>query len=330
MTRRRSGTNWSGLRSLIESSLRRQPGFQKNFRLDERIQTLGEGLFHKNYVFQAGDQELVLRLVKVESGLQSRTEAVAAVRRESKTLQTLQSLEFPFAVPKLICLVTDDSGEIVGLIESAVAGMPLNGFLHRFETESQMETIAQVASAVHSLPKSKFPHLVSRSDSRTHVLEELNGLPGSLFEQFGEAALARQWIMRNLLEGRTSTVLHGDLLPQNLLLSIEDDPEIAVVDWECAQIGDAAYDLAIVTRGFRRPFGIKNGLPRLVSLYNEEAEQKISPSAVVVHELLLHLHWLADSQTENRPGGHGPEHYADLLVSILRRALALDANKSQT
>jgi aminoglycoside phosphotransferase (APT) family kinase protein len=338
MTRRRSGTNWSQLRSLIESSLSQRPGFQKNFRLEEKIQTLGEGLFHKNYAFEAGDQELVLRLEKVESGFRNRTEAAAAVRREVKTLQTLQSLEFPFAVPELICLVTDDSGETVDLIESAVAGLPLNGFLHRFETESHLKTIAQVASAVHSLPKSKFPHLESRSDSRTHVLEELNVLPGSLFQPFGEAALARQWIMRNLPASRASTFLHGDLLPQNLLLTIGDDPEnvlggdpeLAVVDRECAQIGDAAYDLAIVTRGVRRPFGLKNGLPRFVSLYNEEAEQKISPSEVVVHELLLHLLWLAESQTENRPGGHGPEHYADLLVSILRRALALDVNKSQT
>jgi aminoglycoside phosphotransferase (APT) family kinase protein len=114
---------------LIESSLRQQPGFQKSFRLADRIQPLGEGLFHKNYLFAAGDQELVLRLVKVEPALQSRAQAIAAVRRESETLQALQSLEFPFAVPELICLVTDDAGKMVGLIESAVAGMPLNGFL---------------------------------------------------------------------------------------------------------------------------------------------------------------------------------------------------------
>ena len=92
----------------------------------------------------------------------------------------------------------------------------------------------------------------------------------------------------------------------------------------------AAYDLAIVTGGVRRPLGVANGLQRLVLFYNEAAEQKIPPSAVVVHELLLHLHWLAESQTETRPGGHGPEHYANLLGSILRRAFALDANKSQT
>jgi aminoglycoside phosphotransferase (APT) family kinase protein len=330
MTRRRSGTNWSWVRSLIESSLRQQPGFQENFRLEGKICTLGDGLFHKNYAFEAGDKELVLRLAKVECGLQSRTEAVAGVRNESKTLQTLQLLEFPFAVPEMICLVRDDSGETIGLIESAVAGLPLNFLSRGFNAESQLETIAQVASAVHRLPKSKFTHLVQRSDSRTHVLEELNVLPASLFEEFREAAMAREWILCNLAEARTSTVLHGDLLSQNLLFAIPDDHEIAVLDWECAQIGDAAYDLAIVTRGVRRPLGVANGLQRLVSFYNEAAEQEIPPSAVVVHELLLHLHWLAESQTENRPGGHGPEHYVNLLGSILKRALALDTNKSQT
>ena len=324
MTRRRSGTNWSWLRSLIEDSLRQQPGFQENFRLEGKIRTLGDGLGHKSYAFEAGDKKLVLRLAKVE-------EAVAGVRSESRTLQALQALEFPFRIPELICLVTDDSGESIGLIESAVEGMALNFFSRGFNAESQLKTIAQAASAVHRLPKSKFTHLVQRSDSRTHVLEELNVLPASLFEEFGEAAMAREWILCNLRpEGRTSTVLHGDLLPQNLLFAIRDDREIAVVDWEYAQIGDAAYDLAIVTRGVRRPLGVANGLQRLVLFYNEAAEQKIPPSAVMVHELLLHLHWLAESQTENRPGGHGPEHYANLLGSILRRALALDANKSQT
>jgi hypothetical protein len=50
MTRRGSGTNWSWLRWLIEFNLRQRPGFQKDFRLDGRIETLGQGLFHRNYL----------------------------------------------------------------------------------------------------------------------------------------------------------------------------------------------------------------------------------------------------------------------------------------
>jgi hypothetical protein len=86
------------------------------------------------------------------------------VRSESKTLQTLQLLEFPLRIPELICLVRDDSGESIGLIESAVAGMTLNFLSRGFNAESQLKTIAEVASAVHRLPKSKFTHLVQRSE----------------------------------------------------------------------------------------------------------------------------------------------------------------------
>ena len=98
-----------------------------------------------------------------------------------------------------------------------------------------------------------------------------------------------------------------------------------LLDWECARIGDPAYDLAIVTRGIRKPLGVPDGLHRLVQFYNEVAEHKISPSAVVVHEALLHLNWLAEAaeaRARNDFGGHGPEHYADLLGGILRRARA--------
>jgi len=44
---------------------------------------------------------------------------------------------------------------------------------------------------------------------------------------------------------------------------------------------------------------------------------------VVVHKVLLHLHWLAEAveaKTKNRFGGHAPEHCANLLGGILRRA----------
>jgi aminoglycoside phosphotransferase (APT) family kinase protein len=101
--------------------------------------------------------------------------------------------------------------------------------------------------------------------------------------------------------------------------------QIAVVDWEAARIGDPAYDLAIVTAGVRRPLGITDGLQRLVDLYNETTLQKIEPDAVIVHELLLHLDWLAEAAERKRnkdAGGHVPDHYAGLIRGILRRAKA--------
>lgn len=126
----------------------------------------------------------------------------------------------------------------------------------------------------------------------------------------------------HLPEERPSAVLHGDLLPQNLLFDHSESGKVAVIDWESAQIGDPAYDLAIVTRGVRKPLGVMDGLRRLVELYNQAAEQKIPISAVIVHELWLYLKWMAEAaenRVKNRYGGHGPEHYAALVGGILRR-----------
>jgi len=85
MARRKSGTNWSWLRWLIEFNLRRHPDFQKNFRLEEKIRPLGSGLFHKNYLFEASGKDLVLRLGIVERDLQTQRQAVKSLRQEAKT-----------------------------------------------------------------------------------------------------------------------------------------------------------------------------------------------------------------------------------------------------
>jgi hypothetical protein len=128
MARRRSGTNWSWLRWLIEFNLRKRPEFHEKFRVEERLQSLGQGLFHQNYLFEAAGEDLVLRLAKIETGLQSQEEAAKRLHEETKTLQALESFNLAFEVPKLICLVKDDSADSVGLIESAVNGESLSFF----------------------------------------------------------------------------------------------------------------------------------------------------------------------------------------------------------
>ena len=126
MTRRRSGTNWPWLRWLVEFNLGQHPGFQRDFRLEDKIRSLGKGLFHENYLFEVSGKDLVLRLAIIKRGLRTRREAVTSLRREAETLHALRSFNLPFIVPELICLVNDESGETVGLIESAVDGVPLS------------------------------------------------------------------------------------------------------------------------------------------------------------------------------------------------------------
>ena len=60
-----------------------------------------------------------------------------------------------------------------------------------------------------------------------------------------------------------SALLHGDLLGQNILFSLDGEP-LGLIDWEQTELGDPAYDLAIVTRGVKRPFKVSGGLDLLV------------------------------------------------------------------
>jgi aminoglycoside phosphotransferase (APT) family kinase protein len=322
MARRRHGTPWSWLRWLIESSLKQQDGFPPNFRLEEKIRHLETGLSHRNYSFRAAGKRLVLRVAKAD--LSSQGEAIERLRREAKTLQILQEFDLPFCTPELVCLVHDDSEQIVGLIESALAGMPLTMFSRSSsEPEKWLQIIAQVANAVHRLPASQFSHLTQHSSRREHIVHELEALPASVFEQFEAAANARHWILNHLPDERPAAVLHGDLLPQNILVPWEEDERTGVVDWEYAEIGDPAYDLAIVTRGVRKPFGLTSGLDRLVAAYNQEAEHTVLVHDVVAHELVFHLNWLneaVEARAKKEFGGDGPEHFCGLLNGIVGRA----------
>lgn len=324
MRSHRSGPDWSYLRWLVESNLQRQPEFKKGLRLGRRLETLGQGMFNRNYLVEVSGEMLVLRLAKAEPRLRTKREAVTSLRREAKTLQGLERVGFSYPTPKFVCLVEDESEGTVGLIESAVDGASFKLFLNRNDPTWFLEGIANVAAAVHRLAKAEFAHLKDRVDSRAHVMEQLADLSPDLFDRFEEAAKAREWILSYLPENRPSVILHGDLLPQNLLVEGFENPQISVIDWQEAMVGDPAYDLAVVTRGARQPLGIAHGLQRLVELYNETADQKLTVEAVAVHELLFNLNWLQDAvkcETQGHFGGHAPEHYAAQLGAVFRRAV---------
>jgi len=189
-----------------------------------------------------------------------------------------------------------------------------------------LEHVAQVAADVHRLEIDNFPHLQGHHDRRRHVSSNLAELDDALFEQFATANHVREWIMAHMPDAEGGTVLHGDLLPQNLLRELpgqdREEQRLGVIDWEMAQIGDPAYDLAIVSRGDRRVQRVGNGLNVLVDHYLECGGQPISVTDVRRHELLLVLHWLEESWREYQkpsPSGHGPDYYEAKLRTLFQR-----------
>jgi len=65
-----------------------------------------------------------------------------------------------------------------------------------------------------------------------------------------ELALVRRWLGDHLPRSTTTTLVHGDFKPGNVLLDA-DDRVTAVLDWETAHLGDPHEDLGWVTNPLR-------------------------------------------------------------------------------
>lgn len=134
-----------------------------------------------------------------------------------------------------------------------------------------------------------------------------------------EARDSETWICEHLPQRTSASLLHGDLLGQNPRRPWEGNGRIGVIDWAEARIGDPAYDLAIVTRGHRKPFGVSDGLARLVDTYNRAATRPLTVALVRVHELILHAIFYGAVARDYGPGSPHAEQQRIVWRSLLRR-----------
>ncbi|MBN1488539.1 MAG: phosphotransferase [Phycisphaerae bacterium] len=328
--RRLRGPDWGALRYEIEAALRKHPAFPDSVRVDGRLRRLDAGLNHDNYVFwlaakprlpDALNHAFILRKCRWEDKA-SYKESVARLPREAAVLEAMASQPKDFDVPRFVCFAGDEGDACDALIETAVPGLPLSytaKFAHR--REFVISVIAQIASGVHRLPVDDFECLHGHRDATEHVQALRNRLPLDILADEPDAVRALRWIDEHLPEGRRAVVLHGDLLPQNIQWDL-DDSRLGLIDWEYAQIGDPAYDLAIVTRGNAKLCGLGGGARRLVAAYREAGGAPITPADVMLHELLLVLEWLGGAARRERRGkqeGYPPQHYRDKIRGILAR-----------
>jgi len=330
--RYRKAIDWHWLRSLTIKNLNASGKFPVPVNVDGKMEWIESGLYHENYRFsivgpglpkQWQDWSLLLRISTQKNPVRSKTEAAKYLLREAETLRILKQTEFHFETPEFICMVNSDSQDPIGLIETWVWGICLEFYKDSIHREKLIPTIAEAAVAVHRMSPEPFNHVPAFEDSRAYILNALEKISPQLFREYPAAQAAKEWILSRL-PNRPSTVLHGDLLPQNIICGeYEGQWKVAVIDWEFAEIGDPAYDLAIVTRGDRKLLGINNGLKLLVEAYRGAGGIKLTVADVRIHELLLFLKWLGDSAKRQRRGthaGHGPDHYMQRLEALLRRA----------
>lgn len=328
----RKRIDWYWLRSITETSLNESDIFPLPVVVDGKMDWIESGLYHDNYRFRITgvglpgewkEKLLLLRLSKHKNPPLSLSESGNSLLREAKTLRILKQTGIQFETAEYICMVQTEDNRTVGLVETWLRGIPLHSYKQSIYHDRIIPTIARAAASVHRLKKEPFGYMKAAEISKNHILEELGDLSPELFNGFPAVQEAREWILSRLSDNRPSVVLHGDLLPQNILCrEIDGDWRVAIIDWQFARIGDPAYDLAIVTRGDRKLLGINNSLALIVEAYLQAGGTALTVSDVRVHELILMLNWLKESveaMKENRRRGHGPEYYEQRLASLLRR-----------
>lgn len=312
-----SEAGWARAKRILEATLRqREPGATVDVGY---VKKMGHGLSRDIFAAEIAVATCSKRDVSEVAVLLPRRgcdpDIDERTRKEARLLGDLRTMGLPFRVPRVFG-VYPDAGHLA-LVRGFERGVELDLRAGRQARVRPWETVATIAAAIHRVGTNAIPWLPPRfSTRRDHALaaiEELDDLSEA------EVIDARAWMEEHLPPATPSTLVHGDLLGQNILLGL-GEPD-AVLDWEYAQLGDPAYDLAIVTRGVRRPFQIDGGMDRLLEANARAGGAAVTRAHVHLHELALAARWYRDALRGD--GGHAPAQQLQFLRSLLRRASSM-------
>lgn len=285
-----------------------------------RISYLGSGLsnivFGTEVEYPAGRKQAVVVKLPSDDANDARDKSL---RAEAALLGYLCRQPLPFRVPRPIAEIETAMG--LGVVQEWVDGMPVDLRPPRFPGGKPWELVAQVAAAVHAIdPAPMRDRLPSYPTWQDHALGFASALKGL---EEPEAEDTDAWVREHLPAPMPSCLLHGDLLGQNLRRRW-DDEGIAVIDWAEARAGDPAFDLAIVTRGARKPFGTPDGLRRLLEAYNALARAPLSTRRVQLYELILVAGFYVAVVRDYGKGSPHAEQQRRVWQSVLRRVSSVD------
>lgn len=311
--RHADGPGWARAKTILKAALAsRYPGARCEIG---RVSRFGEGLSRDAFAASvelvpdpdelSGPFAVLLPARDAVPGVDART------RREAQLLQRLSDLDLPIRVP-FVLGAWPDAGHLA-LLREWLDGIPLDLRAGRQGGVRPWEVVGQVAAVIHSLDVRPLADLVPGSDTRRAHAE--GRLPDREEADPPEVAEALAWAGEHLPPADPSVLVHGDLLGQNILL--DPGEPFGVIDWEYAQRGDPAYDLAIVTRGARKPFQTADGMQLLLEAYARHGGRAVEAPHVHVHELVMQVAQYRASLLPS--GGEPPDQALARLRNLLRR-----------
>ena len=280
-----------------------------------RVRKRGEGLSRETFFVTAERAAGETEVYAVSLPRATDPALDARTQKEFTLLHRLSGYELPFRVPEPVGVVRDDVG--LALVTRAVAGISLPMKAGTPNVAEPFETIAAIAAAIHHLPQQMVADVASGySTRREHARAALAAFDGLRPPEFADA---HAWCEEHLPPDDPAALLHGDLLGQNIFLGLDAPP--TVLDWEYATSGDHAYNLAVATRGARRPFGIARGLEALLAAYHQSGGACVTRAHVRLHDLCFVASWYRQSLACD--GAEPPDQYLARFRNLLRRAKAL-------
>jgi aminoglycoside phosphotransferase (APT) family kinase protein len=248
------------------------------------VRHLGEGLFRMAWAATVSLPDgSVFEWVAQVPRPSSTEEQLTRFALEFELLSALREEELPFRKPIPVARIKVDDLPINVTTWCDGVELHLKGtfFLDAVGTAT---LLGQLAADVHRMSYQGlvFPHSTHDSsyDDALDALEYIRDVDAPFVDDILD------WCEDQLPDEDLPAVFqHGDLLPQNVRYLRGAPP--ALVDWEFAGVGDPATDLAVITRGVRLPFGLKDGTRVLLDSYNAHADRPVTLEQLRLQELAL-------------------------------------------
>lgn len=329
MSRRGNWRKWE-LRGRAEAWLARMTG-SSALRIDQGFRRLA-GLNHQNLHFSLSnggslDETLmyILRLPGEAGCYEGQPEDAInrAMVREAETLRLLEGRVGAFATPELLLFeeAAPEFDRQPAMLLTVCPGMPLDEkALHRLAEEG-CGMIGRIMAAVHALPASEFGHLSGHESAHAHLEARAEGIPQKTRTRDPDGLRAMRFVRAALAEeDAPPRVIHGDMLPQNIIHPLWDKgAPPGLIDWEFACLGDPAWDFALLFRGTRKLLGLSAGRSLVLEAYTEAGGLAPSLARISAYEMTLLLDWIAAGQD---PGGQHRHQLANLCRRLDSRERA--------
>lgn len=232
-------------------------------------------------------------------------------------------------VPEPVFLLDDDDGLGRGFVMAHVDGETVP---QRILREPRFAAVVprlagilgDIAAAIHAIPLDEVAFLQDRPDSRDPL-----GAQRERFDRYDEphpaVELGFRWLERHRRRPERRTLVHADFRNGNLI--VDGSGVAAVLDWECAHLGDPMEDLGwVCLRSWRfgrpdRPVGGFGPRGDLYGAYEKATGRRPDPEAVRYWEVFGFVRWAVLSVMQGY--GHLYEGRSSVVYAATARNTAL-------